>query len=527
MSLSQKIIRCKPCIVSVSLLLVFIVGIADYLTPIEISLAIFYLLPISFVTWFAGRKEGIIISSVAAVTWLSGDFLLMERHLSYPAIPYWNAIMQDGVFIIVVLILSRLKVALLHEKEMSRLKSDMLSQIGHLNLAVTSNLDLHSVGKSLLDTIQLFFTGWAATVGIFNEQTGSLDSLVFCNLREPECTTELTDWYAAREVLETKAPRVVQNIQTESRTRNNGFPRQSDWVSYLGLPLIARGDPVGVLSIYTNREHDFTEDEIAFFTTLAGQAVIALQNARLFEEVRAGHSQLRDLSRRLLDVQETDQRHLARELHDEIGQILTGLQLTLEMAGRSPYPEASITLAKAQSLVNDLIRRVRQLSLDLRPLMLDDLGLLPTIVWHIERYTAMTGVEVDFSQNGLQDKRFLPQVETAAYRIVQEALTNVARHARVDRAIVQIWCMPETLILKIQDMGVGFDPRAVIRAGKASGVTGMRERAVLLNGELSIDSTSGAGTCILAELPLGETSDNISANGQDNHSAGRRSPSGP
>ena len=197
MSLSQKILRCKPCIVSVSLLLVFIVGIADYLTPIEISLAIFYLLPISFVTWFAGRKEGIIISSVAAVIWLTGDFLLVERHLSYPAVPYWNAIMQDGVFIIVVLLLSRLKVALLREKEISRLKSDMLPQIGHLNVAVTSNLDLPSVGESLLDTIEFFFPGWAATVGIVNEQTRGLESLVFRNLHEPECTAELTDWYGA------------------------------------------------------------------------------------------------------------------------------------------------------------------------------------------------------------------------------------------------------------------------------------------------------------------------------------------
>lgn len=527
MTLSQKIIRSRLYVVSVSLLSVFIVGIADYLAPIEISLAIFYLLPISFVTWFAGRTEGIVVSSVAAVIWLTGDFLLVERNLSYPAVPYWNAIMQDGVFIIVVLLLSRLKVALLHEKEISRLKSEMLSQIGHLNLAVTATLDLASVGKSLLDTIELFFPGWAIAVSLCNERTGVLEPLVSRNLRDVECTLDLKDWYGARETLERKAPFVVQNIDMEPQTRNTKMSLPRNWVSYLGLPLEARGDVVGVLSIYTNKEHDFTEHEIAFFTTLAGQTVIALQNARLFEEVGAGRSQLRDLSRRLLELHETDQRHLARELHDEIGQILTGLQLTLEMASRAPCEESTITLAKAQSLVNDLIRRVRRLSLDLRPLMLDDLGLLPTIVSHIERFALMTGVEVDFSHNGLKDKRFQPQVETAAYRIVQEALTNVARHARVERAILQIWCIPETLILKIQDMGVGFDPQAVIRAGKASGVTGMRERAVLLNGELSIDSTSGAGTCIIAELPLGKASDITPADEQDNYSAGRRSPDIP
>src|SRR5215208_1036476 len=325
MSLNKKIIRCKPYVVSISLVAVFIVGIADYLTPIEISLAVFYLLPISFVTWFAGRRDGITISLLADVIWLTGDFLLVERNLSYPAIPYWNALMQVGVFVIVVLLLSRLKVALLEEKEISELKSDMLSQIGHLNLAVISNFDLPSVGKSLLDTIELFSPGWAATVSIFDEQTRSLESLAFRNLRELEGRTELTDWYGTREVLETKALFVVRNLQTEPRTRDNQFLRQSGWVSYLGLPLLARGRRVGVLSIYTNSEHDFTEHEIAFFTTLAGQAVIALQNARQFEEIRSGHSQLRDLSRRLLELQETERRHIARELHDEVGQLLTGL----------------------------------------------------------------------------------------------------------------------------------------------------------------------------------------------------------
>src|SRR5207249_11777853 len=97
-------------------------------------------------------------------------------------------------------------------------------------------------------------------------------------------------------------------------------------VSYLGLPLIARGDVLGIISLYSRYEHEFTKEDVAFFTTLGAQAAIALQNARLFEQVRAGHEQLRELSRRLLEVRELEHRHIARELHDEIGQILTGLK---------------------------------------------------------------------------------------------------------------------------------------------------------------------------------------------------------
>jgi signal transduction histidine kinase len=243
------------------------------------------------------------------------------------------------------------------------------------------------------------------------------------------------------------------------------------------------------------------------FTTLAGQAVIALRNARLFTEVRNGHQQLKELSQRLLEMQETDRRHIARELHDEVGQILTGLQITLEMAGHAADQHLNSTLANALALVNDLMGHIRRLSLDLRPSLLDDLGLFPTFLWYFERYTATTGVHVHFHHDGLAGQRFVPQVETAAYRIVQEALTNVARHAKVDQALVYACCIPDALLLKIHDTGRGFDPGTAMRAGTANGLMGMRERVSLLGGALSIESRAGTGTCIIAELRLEAISD--------------------
>src|SRR5262249_48641806 len=118
---------------------------------------------------------------------------------------------------------------------------------------------------------------------------------------------------------------------------------------------------------------------------------------------------LLSLSRRLLDVQEQERRHLARELHDEIGQLLTGLKLTLEMPARGPTEESRASLERAQLLVRDLTARVRDLSLHLRPTMLDDLGLLPAVLWHLERYTAQTQVHVHFEKSGI-DRRFPPEV---------------------------------------------------------------------------------------------------------------------
>jgi signal transduction histidine kinase len=133
--------------------------------------------------------------------------------------------------------------------------------------------------------------------------------------------------------------------------------------------------------------------------------------------------------------------------------------------------------------------------------MLDDFGLLPALLWQIERYMSQTQVRVTLEHGGL-DRRFAPEVETAAYRIVQEALTNVARHAAVDEAAVHLWVEGETLVVQIEDRGKSFDLGAVLAAGHTTGLAGMRERAWLVDGRLVVKSTPGVGTLVRAELPL-------------------------
>ena len=189
-------------------------------------------------------------------------------------------------------------------------------------------------------------------------------------------------------------------------------------------------------------------------------------------------------------LEENERRNLARELHDEIGQTLTGLKLRLE-AGQTQ---------EARGLVEELMSSVRNLSLDLRPAMLDDLGLLPALLWLFERYTNQTGVKVAFEHDGLGG-RFGSESETAAFRIVQEALTNVARHAGAGNVVVRVWADGRTLGVQIDDGGKGFDPKAVGN-GKTGGLSGMRERAAALGGQLTLESKPGEGARVMAELPL-------------------------
>lgn len=222
----------------------------------------------------------------------------------------------------------------------------------------------------------------------------------------------------------------------------------------------------------------------------------------LKEEVRVGRERLRTLSHRLLEVHEAERRHLARELHDEIGQVLTGLTLTVDTIDDGVAPPARARLLDARQLLNELIARVRALSLDLRPSMLDDLGLLSALQWFVERHARQTNSQVWFDHRGL-DRRFAPQIEIGAYRIVQEALTNVARHAGVAETRVRLWVEDGTLRFQVVDDGKGFDTKMARARHTTGGLQGMYERALLLGGELWVESAPGEGTCVSAKLPIG------------------------
>ena len=253
-------------------------------------------------------------------------------------------------------------------------------------------------------------------------------------------------------------------------------------VSTLVVPIWISGQVEGLLYVENRTPRAFTDRDEAILMRLADHAAVAIQNATLYQR-------LQGLSGRLMEVQEAERRHLARELHDEIGQLLTGLRLTLDL----PEPPSSAMgerLEQARGLVEELLDRVRALSLDLRPSILDDLGLLPALLEHVERYTSQTKVRVRLEHHGL-DQRFDPETETGVYRIVQEALTNVARHSGVDEVTVRLWATHDVLGVQVEDHGRGFDPDTVLGNGGSGGLAGLRERAALLSGHLTVETQAG------------------------------------
>jgi signal transduction histidine kinase len=248
------------------------------------------------------------------------------------------------------------------------------------------------------------------------------------------------------------------------------------------------------------RAHDELERRVQERTVELSAANALLQEQ--IAERRSAEEELRNLSQRLVEVQESERRNIAQELHDEIGQLLTGLKLGLETSPLMQDEAARKALAQPQNIVNELMGRVRELSLNLRPAMLDDLGLLHALLWSFERYTAQTGVRVVFNHYGIEGVRLAPKIEIAAYRIVQEALTNVARYADVREVKVIVTADAENLSLEVVDQGRGFLPEAAIASGASSGLTGMRERARLLGGTLRIDAAPDFGARLTALLPI-------------------------
>ncbi|MCB0213694.1 MAG: response regulator, partial [Anaerolineae bacterium] len=235
-----------------------------------------------------------------------------------------------------------------------------------------------------------------------------------------------------------------------------------------------------------------------------------VEKMRLFEAVSQQREQLRALNSKLTQVQEAERTQLARELHDEMGQALTAISLNLTAVFETLPPEIAPTikerLAEASWLADQTLEQVRELSLNLRPPMLDDLGLVPTLLWYIKRYTQRVNIDVNFETVGLED-RMASIVETAVYRIVQEALTNIAKHAKTAKNVqIRLERSVTAIVVLIKDDGRGFDVAKVMgdqSSNSGIGLLGMQERVKLLRGNFNVESQLDQGTCLSIAIPWG------------------------
>jgi signal transduction histidine kinase len=240
-------------------------------------------------------------------------------------------------------------------------------------------------------------------------------------------------------------------------------------------------------------------------TIYAGRLERRIQQQRLRDVETA--RDLQRLSSQLLTAQEEERRSIARELHDEVGQVLTAIKVELAVAQRSLEAAGANAdaLRDAKSITDGALHTVRDLSRLLHPAMLDDLGLGATIDWYLKGFGKRHGVRIELLQDRM-DERLTAEIEANAYRIVQEALTNVAKHAQASMCRVFLQRLPHTLLITVEDDGIGFRPEKASLPGASRGIglLGIRERVVHLRGDLRLESAPGKGTRLTVELPARE-----------------------
>jgi PAS domain S-box-containing protein len=274
--------------------------------------------------------------------------------------------------------------------------------------------------------------------------------------------------------------------------------------SWLVLPLFTNNQLLGFIFAGDRDTDRYGQDQLQLAGALVNQATVAIQNAWLFEQVSAGRDRAKSLSQRLVSVQETERRNLARELHDETSQSLASLLVGLELLRRSASDPAKILEGadKLELLVNDLMDNMHRIAVQLRPASLDQLGLISSLRQYIEVFQEINPTKVQFETFGIEE-RFPPEIEITIFRIVQEALTNVARHSRATQVDVLLNILDDKLTLIIEDNGIGFDPAQETSPNKL-GLIGIRERAEVLGGSLLVETAPQAGLTLKVELPWKE-----------------------
>ena len=298
--------------------------------------------------------------------------------------------------------------------------------------------------------------------------------------------------------------------------RSCGFPPgHPPMRTFLGVPVVRAGNRYG--NLYVSEKHSggvFDDTDEALVVALAAFAAGAIEATELVESERrrvAAEEQARarrELLGRVIGAQESERARVSRDLHDDVGQALTSVLLGLRLVEDGlngpavDCGDARQRVAELRDLVADALRRSRQLAFDLRPTVLDDVGLVPALRRLRETIADRSGIAVELDTSGIgAEERLAPEIETVIYRVVQEALTNVIRHARASAASVTVTARDAHLRVLVEDDGVGFDPDDP-RAGHL-GIDGMLERAQLVGGRLAVSSQPGAGTTVLLEVARG------------------------
>lgn len=392
--------------------------------------------------------------------------------------------------------------------------------------AISGSLDLESLLRAALDEIlrQMHLqAGWVFlaaphTTSAGPEQTGKGNAATEADRPlELVIHTGLSRAFAAEEarrefggcvcldVLSSGENLIVSDLLGSCARLSRDVLMSEGLTTHASVPLIARDRVVGVLNVASNTERSFRDEEMQLLASIGRQVGVAVDNSWLLDQVRRKEQLRGQLLERIMSAQEDERRRIALELHDQTGSSLASLGVGLRMLEDStPLPRAARTqLRELKDQVAQIASELHRLALDLRPPALDRLGLAEAIEQSVNDFARQHGLTTDFQAIGLETERLPAEVETALYRIVQEALTNVARHAQASDVGVLLERRADSVVVVIEDNGRGFEVAVALAADESHlGLFGMQEHATLVGGRWQVESAVGEGATIFVEVPI-------------------------
>ncbi len=387
-----------------------------------------------------------------------------------------------------------------------------LSALNAIATVVSQSLDLDTVLSSALDkTLELMDRNTGGIL-LWDEEKQMLCYRVYHGLSKEHVQgvcCRLGEGIAGK-VAQTGEAVQVKDISKEPGTVHPSLVNAEGLRAFASIPLRAKDKVLGVLNVASHRARKFSSEDIRLLSGIAAQIAIAVENAKLHQDVQRKDEIRGELLSEMFSIQEKERRRIARELHDETSQLLAGLGANLEAAVGMLPPSArksATILRKTQALSINILDELHRLIYELRPTLLDDIGLVAAIEWLADNNLRTAGILGNFKPTG-RIRRLNPQLETVLFRVIQEAVSNITRHAHAKRVDISLDFKKSLIKVRVRDDGIGFNVKEAISSKdrpRGLGLLGMKERVELVNGTLGIRSRpGGSGTEINIEVPTNQ-----------------------
>lgn len=386
--------------------------------------------------------------------------------------------------------------------------------LSRISAALSGLWDLNAILGVGLDSALDIMNGTIGEILLIDEKTQSLSHIVHRGLSKEfveNVRINLGEGINGS-VAQTGKAVLLSDISSDPRVAHRELVISEGLKAYICVPLRARDTVLGVLNVASRVPRNFTTNDMHLLYAIGDQLGIAIEQARLYERLRGARERLRRLARQNLVAEEDERRRIARELHDETSQSLSGialqLQALIEMSAITGYQDEEFVagLKKVQSLTVQVHNEVSRLIANLHPALLDTLGLVPAVRQYAETRLQPLEIKVSVETRGTE-MRFPPDVEAALFRFIQGAVGNIAQHSKAAHTAIILEYQPDHFLLTISDDGQGFDVSKITdveESGRGRGLFSMRERIGFLGGTSGMESETGKGTTVWAKIPIGQ-----------------------